>query len=157
MDGSRLRMTENNIPQNLQQSAKSSKVSFCGNCGHPVNPAFGFCQNCGAPLPKIEKPKKKSKKGIKIIGILSACVALILGVAIVLSMLFMGGSSSKNNYAVYVKDNELFYTELANAEHIQATADMLDFDEDDNSERFHNAKIATNKTRMTDDGKNCFI
>lgn len=117
-------------------------VKFCGNCGQKIEKAvvcqncgqqnsadYAFCRNCGAPFSNIadvsakpEKdalPKKPFKLSKKAVTIGSVCIALVLVVVVILSALSGGGVS---NYALYLKDNELYYTGISKIEPWQVTA-----------------------------------
>lgn len=100
-------------------SAPAAQV-FCANCGAPMASDDGFCQNCGAKAEVVApvqtaEPKSGKKFDLKSIpqkymklGI--AAVAVILVLVILISIFSSAGSV--NNYALYIKDGEMFYSEM---------------------------------------------
>lgn len=74
---------------------------------------------CGASItetPVEEQPaatpvekKKLSKKAIMFGGIGVAVVAVLV---LVISLFSSGGEKGENNYALYLKDSEIFFTDL---------------------------------------------
>lgn len=112
---------------------------FCPECGAPMAANDSFCENCGAKVEpaaaaknrfagllgkadagltavskKINVPAKYLKLGL-------AAVALILVVAIVVSI--FSGLSAKNNYALYIKDGELYYAEMPKGKPVEVSED----------------------------------
>ncbi len=124
--------------------AKLEKKIFCQECGVQVSDEDAFCQNCGASLqlkaepikstptvaapievtvpPETKKPFRLSKRLIAI-GI--AAIALITAGAVAITVLpniFGGG---KRNYALYIKDGELFYMDIDDREPIEITDNLF--------------------------------
>lgn len=141
-----------------------AETIFCQNCGEQTSTEFAFCQKCGASLaeesetfnetakkkfklPKINIPKK-------LIAIGSACVAVVLVAAIVLSALFTGGA--ENNFVLYIKDKELFYTGIDKIKPFQLTQKLDDSGSLDNEYLFEAASAIGCYIRMTKDGKTIF-
>lgn len=123
-------------------SFKLFETVFCPNCGSPSNPEAAFCKNCGASM----KPEKlnetsskmpeakhasKSKKGFVFAGVGTAIIAVIV-LAVVL---FGKNTGSSSNYVMYMKDLELFYSDLSKSAPLQISSKLLkdkaDVDEDD--------------------------
>ena len=77
------------------------------------------------PDKKGKKPKKKKKKGcaiVLILGFLTAALAVLLAVVIFVVSLFI--PSKEPNYLLYLKDNELFYTEMPKTDPLQITENL---------------------------------
>lgn len=128
---------------------------FCPECGAPMAASDSFCENCGAKVEpaattknwfsgflgkvnagltaigqKINVPAKYLKLGL-------AAIALILVVAIVVSI--FSGLGAKNNYALYIKDGELFYAEMPKGKPVEVSEDGGSY-----------------SARLSKDGKNLF-
>lgn len=102
--------------------AKIFETIFCYNCGRQISTEFDFCPNCGAPVTAkpanggpnvrpaavIKRKKKLPKKAVLFGGIGAAAVALLTAAILI----FSGGNKAQNDYAFYVKDNEIFFTDL---------------------------------------------
>lgn len=136
---------------------------FCPNCGKQTSTEFAFCQSCGASIvkqPAGEQPagvpaekKKKPKKAIMFGGIGVAVVAVLI---LVIS-LFSGGKG-KNNYALYLKDGEIFFTDLKkNSEAWQLTSRLVDFDKLDNEDLANAGYQLGLYTYMSENGKYIFF
>lgn len=141
-----------------------AETIFCQNCGEQTSTEFAFCQKCGASLSEetefvneTEKKKFKLPKfniPKKLIAIGSACVAVVLVAAIVLSALFTGGA--ENNFVLYIKDKELFYTGIDKIKPFQLTQKLDDSGSMNNEELFEAANILGVYIHMTKDGKTIF-
>lgn len=93
---------------------------FCANCGAPMAADDGFCQNCGAKAEAVApsrtaEPKSGKKFNLKSVpqkylklGL--AAVAVILVLVILISI--FSSTGSVNNYSLYIKDSEMFYSEM---------------------------------------------
>ncbi len=143
------------------------KTIICPNCGKPTSTEILFCQNCGVyvgeksveerpkPNSKKRKANKLPKKAVAFGMIGVAAVAVIVLVA----FLFSGGSKeSKNNYALYLKDEELFFTDLKkNSEEWQLTSRLIDTDDISESYLANEKKQFSLFTDMSEDGKYIFF
>lgn len=148
---------------------------FCPNCGQQTSTEFAFCQSCGASIaeapaeeqpaetPKADQPaqtpkekKKLPKKAILFGGIGAAVLAVII---LVIALLAggNGGKKVKNNYALYLKDSEIFFTDLKkDSAAWQLTSRLIDteMDEEDLAESGYMLGIYT---YMSEDGKYLFF
>lgn len=99
--------------------AQIFETIFCPNCGKQTSTEFAFCQSCGASIteaPAEEKPaaapaekKKLPKKAILFGGIGVAVVAVLI---LVISLIAGGGGKAKNDFTLYLKDSEIFFSDL---------------------------------------------
>lgn len=116
--------------------AQIFETIFCPNCGKQTSTEFAFCQSCGASIteaPAEEKPaaapaekKKLPKKAIMFGGIGVAVVAVLI---LVISLI-VGGGKAKNDFTLYLKDSEIFFSDLKkDSEAWQLTSRLVD-DED---------------------------
>lgn len=116
--------------------AQIFETIFCPNCGKQTSTEFAFCQSCGASIteaPAEEKPaaapaekKKLPKKAIMFGGIGVAVVAVLI---LVISLI-VGGGKAKNDFTLYLKDSEIFFSDLKkDSEAWQLTSKLVD-DED---------------------------
>ncbi len=143
-------------------------VVFCEQCGAKNDRANAFCESCGARLNKPETPAEKKsafdlkaipaileKKGIpmKWVKLGGSALALILVVSIVLSLL---GGHNEPNYALYLKDDEMFYSEISNWKPMQVTEDLTDGEDIGNSELANAASKLGIFAVMSEDGKTLF-
>lgn len=138
---------------------------FCPNCGKQTSTEFAFCQNCGASITEkpaekqpaaVPKEKKKlPKKAIMFGGIGVAVVAVLI---LVISLFSGGGGKAENNYALYLKDSEIFFTALKkDSEAWQLTSRLVDTD-DIGDEDLANAGYQLGLyTYMSEDGKYIFF
>ena len=107
--------------------AQIFETFFCPNCGKQTNSEFAFCQNCGASIaedPVKEqtavaptRKKKLSKKVFIFGGIGVAVIAFLVPVLVLIPVLviflFSGrGEKVENNFTLYLKDSEIFFTDL---------------------------------------------
>lgn len=107
---------------------------ICPNCKKELEAGAKFCDECGTPLNEAEELQKeskvkevsktdttsKSKKKINMVPliVLAGIVIVVFGI----SKLFGGGAT---DYAMYIKDGEIFYTDFGkNAK--QVTENLLD-------------------------------
>lgn len=78
----------------------------CPKCNKELNDGTKICDGCGAQIVETTEKKKLPKKVIMFGGIGVAVIAVLILVISLLS----GGSG--NNYAFYLKDREIFFTNL---------------------------------------------
>ena len=143
---------------------KAHETVFCTNCGSQTSTEFAFCQNCGASIvedaaPAVVAEKKKLPKKAILFGAIGVAAVAVL--AIVISLVagaFGGGSkgSSQNNYALYVKDMEIFFSDLKKDEPQQLTARLADSDYMDESDLAYSQYELAYLTCMSEDGKYLF-
>ena len=144
--------------------AKIFKTIFCPNCGKQTSTEFAFCQSCGASVtepPTEEQPaavptekKKLPKKAIMFGGIGVAVVAVLI---LVIS-LFFGGAKAENNYALYLKDSEIFFTDLKkDSKAWQLTSRLVGTDEVDDKDLADAGYRLGLYTYMSEDGKYIFF
>ncbi len=104
--------------------AKIFETIFCYNCGRQISTEFDFCPNCGAPVtakPANGGPNVRPAAVFKKKRKLPKKTAAIL--------IFSGGNKAQNDYAFYVKDNEIFFTDLKEgSEPWQVTSELGDGD-----------------------------
>lgn len=116
--------------------AQIFETIFCPNCGKQTRTEFAFCQSCGTSItetPAEEQPaatpvekKKLPKKAIMFGGIGVAVVAVLV---LVISLFSSGGEKGENNYALYLKDSEIFFTDLKkDSEAWQLSHRLVDID-----------------------------
>lgn len=106
---------------------------YCSHCGQQTDADSPFCPNCGASMNVQEQPatsgeasENKSKKWGVFAGIGAAVIAVI-----VIVFLFLGKSSgSSSNYALYIKDRQIFYNGFSKQDPQQISSRLLDKDLD---------------------------
>lgn len=146
----------------VQQSVEQSAEQFvCSNCGKAFDAPVAFCDSCGATLvaQPAEAPKEKKKlpkKALLFGGIGAAAVALIAIVVVVIS-LFAGGSK-ENNFALYLKDEEIFFNELKkNSEAWQVTSRLVDTNDVTSEDLAESGYAMAYLTYISEDGKYIFF
>ena len=96
---------------------------FCPNCGAQTSTEFKFCQKCGAsiedeaPAPDQEEKEKGQKpnplKSVPKKTLMMGAAGIVVVLVIIFAISSLMGGGSKDNYGLYLKDGELFYTDLS--------------------------------------------
>lgn len=144
--------------------AQIFETIFCPNCGKQMSTEFAFCQSCGASItetPTEEQPaavptekKKLPKKAIMFGGIGVAVVAVLI---LVIS-LFSGGGKAKNDFTLYLKDSEIFFSDMKkDSEAWQLTSRLVDSEDVDNDDLAYGANILGSYICTSEDGKYIFF
>lgn len=133
---------------------------FCPNCGTQIDASSTVCPNCSAKLNNAVSQKdsgrKKPKKGLIFAGIGAGVVVIA---ALICIFVFFGGSmgGTSKNYAMYVKDKELYYTDFSNREPWQITSRLVKENALDNYEFSSSAYALGNACRLSKDGSVLFF
>jgi len=160
------------VPAEAEAPAeKVYETVFCTNCGSQTSTEFAFCQNCGASIVEdaadavvpaapvaVAEKKKLPKKAILFGAIGVAAVAVLAIVISLIAGAFGGGSKggSENNYALYVKDMEVFFTDLKKDEPQQLTTRFVDNDYMDEQDLAYQQNALGYLNYMSEDGKYLF-
>ncbi len=158
---------------------------FCANCGAkaaetPVEPAPSVPESAPQPgpeaapavaqadsaAPAVTEPVAAEsapvqpgpeKKGLPKKVLLIGGIALAAIVVVVLAMVLLFGGGGKNNYALYLQDQELFYTEMAKVAPVQVTGKLVGTGETiDNDDLAESAAAIGYLTVLSKDGKILF-
>lgn len=128
----------------------------CPNCNSELDNDMKFCINCGQKIEMVETnqnreqqnkenseaqtsnladapakpekdalPKKTFKLSKKAVTVGGVFVALVLAIVAIISA-FSGGKGG--NYALYIKDNEIYYTSVSKIEPWQVTSRLIEKD-----------------------------
>lgn len=132
---------------------------FCPHCGNKTSTEFTYCQSCGAAIneeqPVVIPPEKKSfpKKALVFAGIgIAVIVVLILAIS-----LFSGGKS-KTDFALYLKDNEIVFSDLKkDGKAWELTSRLVDTEDVDNEELSYAADDLGMYTFVSENGKYIFF
>ncbi len=143
---------------------------FCPNCGKQTSTEFAFCQSCGASVTKTPAAeqtaapvteqvksapvgkKKLPKKAILFGGIGVAVIAVLIIVIALVS------GKSENNYALYVKDGEIYYNDLKkSSESLQLTSRLYDSGEVSDEALSESGYQLGCYTYMSENGKYIFF
>jgi len=144
--------------------AQIFETIFCPNCGKQTSTEFAFCQSCGASItetPAEEQPaavptekKKLPKKAIMFGGIGVAVVAVLI---LVIS-LFSGGGKAKNDFTLYLKDSEIFFSDMKkDSEAWQLTSRLVDSEDVDDDVLAYAASTLGSYICTSEDGKYIFF
>ena len=126
-------------------------ASFCPKCGEAVPAGAEHCPKCGASLQA--EPEKKGfqappKKAMMIGGGVVAAIAIVAAAA---TLMGIGGSAA--DYALYLKDDQLVYTNLKEDGDWEITSDLTDGEEATPSD----ALALSLMVMMSEDGKRVFF
>lgn len=139
--------------------AKQCEYLICPSCGELNEPDNTFCQSCGASVKipvvpiqsdsAIKEKKKRSKKAI----IFSAIGVIVVVAILVPILLIFGGEETKNSFALYLKDGNMYFSDLERGgESIRITSNLVDEDYASSE-----AGGFDYKTRISEDGKYIFF
>lgn len=135
--------------------AYNVETIVCPNCGKHTNAELTLCQNCRVSI--IEDPNKNKKIPWKalIIGKIGIAVVAVL----LLSMsLFSCSDGKKSNYALYLKDSEIFCADLKKDNKArQVTARLVDTDNISGKALAKSGHWIANYTYMSENGKYIFF
>ena len=145
--------------------AQIFETIFCPNCGKQTSTEFAFCQSCGTSIteaPVEEQPaavaptekKKLPKKAIMFGGIGVAVIAVLI---LVISLFSGSGGKAENNYALYLKDGEIFFTDLKKDSEAWQLTSRLDTDEVNDEDLAVADYQLGLSTYMSEDGKYIFF
>lgn len=142
-----------NAPADNVRTGGESAAVFCAACGTMLTPGQKFCHNCGRPkaVNAAESTAKKFKKSKKLIAIGTPVAAVVLVLAIVLGIVFSGGS---HNYGLYIKDGEILYTEFGKYNQWEVTENLAEDMSDLELESIRHG--ISGRTRVSEDGKMLF-
>lgn len=146
---------------------------FCPNCGNRAEDGSRFCMFCGARFEnestrqavpqRIPNPINTLKRERRLTGIrlskqqwMIAGGALAAVAVIVLLVLLIGAGGREPNYALYVKDGEMFYHGVSDKMPQQLSEDLLDGVELDDRSMWYKAYYLGVGVHVTDDGKTIF-
>lgn len=109
-----------------EPSAPAFQTVFCPSCGAQTSTEFAFCQTCGAPInaAPVQPPPAKEKKPFPKWAIFAGAGAVLVAV-IVLLVVLLAGKGGKGNYALYIKDKEIFYSTLSGKDAWQVSSRLL--------------------------------
>ncbi len=145
--------------------AQIFETIFCPNCGKQTSTEFAFCQSCGTSITEAPaeeqtaaaptEKKKLPKKAIMFGGIGVAVIAILI---LVISLFSGSGGKAENNYALYLKDSELFFTDLKkDSEAWQLTSRLVDTDEVNDEDLADAGYQLGLYTYLSEDGKYIFF
>lgn len=120
-------------------------MAICPNCNEQVDDGASFCGNCGAKIVKTAsvqeygteigkaEPFENKKKKFLMIGGLAVTSVIVAAIALVLFVKNgMGDSTATSeDYAFYIKNNELVSYNAQNGKSMQITTHLLDAEIED--------------------------
>lgn len=139
--------------------AQIFEVVFCPNCGEQTSSEFAFCQKCGAslaenaetPAEPAQEKKTVSQKPLLFGGIGAAVVVVV---ALVAAMLAGGGKQS--NYAMYLKDKEIVYTNFSDKAPMEISSRLLNGSSVSNSDLAYYGSEIGSYIALNDKGTRIF-
>lgn len=139
-----------------------AETADCSDSANQTAAEATSCENNSATNAEIKtepvavpvESKKSHKKAI-IFGVIGA--AIVAAIVLVFA-LFFGGDKEENNYALYVRDKELFYNSLEKkSESWQITSDLVEVDTDINNDDLADMNFSLSiSSYMSKDGKYLF-
>lgn len=136
----------------------------CPVCGRLLPADALFCDGCGANMgvspaateaPGADGKSGKKGKGKAIYLILAAAVVLCVAVVAVLAFGLMGKGGRGTDYAMYIKEKELFYSDLKKKGE-QITDDLVDEGDISNADFAGNAYSISQYVVRSEDGSKLF-
>lgn len=136
-------------------------MKICPECSKELSDELSVCYNCGAILKVSEtkKLKKSKKKGITI-AISLILVLTIVSAAVLGALFFFPKQEEKEvNFSIYLKDKEIFYTDLEDEERKsqQLSSELFDIEELENSDLSEVAYYIEEYTYISEDNKYIFF
>lgn len=120
----------------------------------PVTYAAPVPANTGNAPGKFKLPALRLSKKSLIIGGAAVAAVILLVLIVVIASLSSGGSEP--NYALYIKDSQVYYNALSGKESAQVTEDLTDGEDVDNSDLHKAADELGEAMHLTEDGKTLF-
>lgn len=140
------------------------KTNFCPNCGNQTSTEFAFCQSCGAFITEVHAENKttadstKKKIVLKKAIIFGGIIVAVVAVLILIILLLYGGGKSKNDFTLYLKDSEIFFSDLKkDSEAWLLTSGLVDSEGVNNNDLKHAANILGSFIYTSEDGKYIFF
>ena len=155
-------------------------MAVCAKCNKELSDVAKFCDACGTPVPAVpeteappaetpvvEVPAKKEnivkkligkvpKKVLLFGGIGLAAVVFITLLIVIISSIF--GGNKENNFSLYIKDKELFYTDLKkNSDSWQLSNRFVDSDTFSDEELANYGSLFGLMSYMSEDGELIFF
>ena len=137
-------------------------LSVCTKCNHENPDGTKFCEKCGAPV--TEEALKagassesadggKAKKRFAIGGIAAAII-----IVVILAVSLIGSGGKSNNYALYVKDKEIFYNDFSKSGPRQISTRLVNNSDDASKEDLAGAGVILGMcATLSKDGKTIFF
>lgn len=140
--------------------AEVPQTIFCPECGTKTSTQYVFCQSCGARIAEPEPepaPAERRKLPAKLIA-LGAGIVGAAALVLVLVLVFSGKGGGGKDLALYLKDKEIFYSDLSKADPWQVSARFVDDPDIDNEELSRAARYGLgNYFCLAKDGKTLFF
>lgn len=151
-------------------------MSMCPNCNKELNEGITVCDGCGTeiveesvtapvtealvpeePIAEPPEEKKLPKMALILGGIGAVAIAVVVLLIIAISAL-SGSGKSAENYALYLKDSEIFFSDLKkDGEVWQLTNRLVDSDDLDDEDMAEAGYMLGMYTHMSEDGKYIFF
>ncbi len=136
----------------VEESAESAEEISVAPVAVPKVPAVAQTEEISPVAPPETTPKKKRNMPL-LIGGAAGILAVFLMVAIIIISVTLGGNKVQN-YGLYVKDNEMFYTGVSRIKPWQVTEELS---EDDLQGQSSVASVLSAYTHVTEDGNTIFF
>lgn len=142
--------------------AQIFETVFCPNCGEQTSTEFAFCRKCGAALGKeaeisAASAEKNPPKGFSKKYILFGGIGMIVLTVIILAVSMFSGVSSNSNYGLYLKDDEIVYTDFSEKGTWEITSRLVDDESISDSELAEAGSYLGFFIAFSDDGNRIFF
>ena len=133
-------------------------MTTCPKCNRELSDGTQFCDSCGTKISETREASKGIKKLPKK-AIMFGCIAVaVIAILILVIFLFSGSGQAKYDYALYIKDQEIFFSDLKkDSESWSLTSRLIDTEDMDDGELVYAGSVLGLYTYVSEDGKYIFF
>ena len=145
--------------------AQIFETIFCPNCGEQTSTEFSFCQKCGASIVEdlemtaatTAPTKKNFLQSLSPKTIIFSGIGIIALVVVIIAISMFSGKSHNDTYSLYLKDDEIVYTDYTENGTIEITSHLLNGIEVSDQELYNSAFGLGSYIAFSSDGNRIFF